>query len=103
MDRLGYATGPDFNELTSTEIPGIKLQTFSFESPRIPKGSAAHYDSSTLGHSRTYTTSEEPNVLHVLESQSDWAQATSTSTMDEEILRHARYKLNQLENLLLKT
>ena len=55
-------------------IPNVpNLNTFTFESPGL-KGNAAHYDPTTLGHSRTYTTLEEPNVLHVMESQSDWAQ-----------------------------
>lgn len=54
----------------------VKLNTYTFESNKIPHGSAKHYDSSTLGHSRTYTTQEEPDILHVMESQSDWGQNT---------------------------
>lgn len=54
------------------------LNTFTFESPGI-KGNAKHYDQNTLGHSRTYTTAEEPDVLHVMESQSDWAQSGGIS------------------------
>lgn len=50
------------------------VDTYTFSSPRIPNGSAKHYDANTLGHSRTYTTADEPDVLHVMESQSDWAQ-----------------------------
>jgi hypothetical protein len=42
--------------------------TFTFESPRIPIGNNKHYDAATLGHSRTYTTPQEPRVLHVMES-----------------------------------
>jgi hypothetical protein len=61
-------------------IPGesastIKTNTYTFSSSRIPRGSAKHYDANTLGHSRTYTTADEPDVLHVMESQSDWAQS----------------------------
>ena len=52
------------------------LNTFTFESPLIPEGNAKHYDAGTLGHSRTYTTRNEPNILHVIESQSDWGQNT---------------------------
>ena len=52
----------------------FKLNTFTFESSRFPLGNSKHYDASTLGHSRTYTTPEEPKVLHVMESQSDWGQ-----------------------------
>lgn len=50
-----------------------KARTFVFESPGI-KGNTKHYDGNPIGHSRTYTTAEEPDVLHVMESQSDWAQ-----------------------------
>lgn len=49
--------------------------TFTFESPRISVGNSKHYDAATLGHSRTYTTPDDPNTLHVMESQSDWGQA----------------------------
>lgn len=54
------------------QIP--ETETYTFSSSRIPSGSAKHYDANTLGHSRTYTTADEPDVLHVMESQSDWAQ-----------------------------
>ena len=92
MDQnlLGYETqmahdsnAIAFNELTGNFeqvaeftpfIPNYKLNTFTFESPRIPIGSAKHYNVSTLGHSRTYTTTNEPKVLYVMESQSDWGQ-----------------------------
>lgn len=50
-----------------------ELNTFTFESPNI-SGNTKHYKGNPIGHSRTYTTKEEPNVLHVMESQSDWAQ-----------------------------
>lgn len=53
----------------------ISPETFTFSSSRIHSGSAKHYDPNTLGHSRTYTTTDEPDVLHVMESQSDWAQS----------------------------
>jgi len=54
---------------------GVTLNTFTFSSSRIPNGSGKHYDMNTLGHSRTYTIADEPDVLHVMESQSDWAQS----------------------------
>lgn len=50
------------------------MHTFTFESPRIGLGNDAHYNIGTLGHSRTYVTKDEPDILHVLESQSDWGQ-----------------------------
>ena len=57
------------------EASGTTPETFTFSSTRIPSGSAKHYNENTLGHSRTYTTADEPDVLHVMESQSDWAQS----------------------------
>lgn len=51
-----------------------KLNTFTFESPRIPYGNTKHYGGNPLGHSRTFTTTENPHILYVMESQSDWAQ-----------------------------
>ena len=56
---------------TDMSINNTLPSTFTFSSPRIPNGSAKHYNSNTLGHSRTYTTADEPDVLHVMESQSD--------------------------------
>ena len=50
-----------------------KVNTFTFESPGI-RGNTRHYQGNPIGHSRTYTTVEEPDILHVMESQSDWAQ-----------------------------
>lgn len=66
---------PEPKDLSTPGMYGpAKLETYTFSSSRIPNGSDAHYSANTLGHSRTYTTADEPNVLHVMESQSDWAQ-----------------------------
>lgn len=77
MKRLGFDEKqiPDGVGGIVTYSPEVKTQTFTFESPRIPGGNAKHYDETTLGHSRTYITPDEPDVLHVMESQSDWAQS----------------------------
>ena len=77
MDRLGFDIRKKYNEIEGTieYSPGIKTNTFTFEnSDKIPIGSSKHYNTETLGHSRTYTTQKEPKILHVLESQSDWGQ-----------------------------
>jgi len=58
--KMLLAKKPDYN-------------TFSFESSGIA-GNSKHYNGHTLGHSRTYVTNDEPNVLHIMESQSDWGQ-----------------------------
>ena len=91
MDRLGFETQFDhdgatiaYNPITeefeqvapfTPFRPNYQLNTFTFESPKISVGNNKHYDPTTLGHSRTYTTLEEPKVLHVMESQSDWGQS----------------------------
>jgi hypothetical protein len=76
MNKLGFNVikEPDGAGGIIEYLPGIKINTFTFESPRIPIGSSKHYDPTSLGHSRTYTTPEEPKILHVMESQSDWGQ-----------------------------
>lgn len=75
MNRIGFIVEPDE---ASSSLPGVvkgaKTDVILYESPRIPDGSAKHYNDNTLGHSRTYITEDEPDVLHVMESQSDWAQ-----------------------------
>jgi hypothetical protein len=41
---------------------------------KFGKGSADHFDESTLGHVRTLVSKEEPDVMHILEQQSDYFQ-----------------------------
>ena len=57
-----------------TKADPISLNTFTFESPRIPYGDTKHYGGNPIGHSRTYTLQQDPHTLYVMESQSDWAQ-----------------------------
>lgn len=68
---------PNWFDKFSPKAP--ELNTYTFSSPRIPNGSGKHYNPNTLGHSRTYVTTDEPDVLHVMESQSDWAQEGKVS------------------------
>ena len=75
MDRLGFQinkVSDGAGGLVDT-YSGFKPKTFTFESPGI-KGNNRHYQGNPIGHSRTYTTAEEPDILYVMESQSDWAQ-----------------------------
>ncbi len=74
------------------QIP--ETETYTFSSSRIPNGSAKHYDANTLGHSRTYTTVDEPDVLHVMESQSDWGQGYKKMNLDGE---YNQKRINSLE------
>lgn len=57
-----------------TKADPISLNTFTFESSRIPYGNTKHYSGNPIGHSRTYTLPQNPHTLYVIESQSDWAQ-----------------------------
>lgn len=57
-----------------TKADPINLNTFTFESSRIPYGNTKHYSGNPIGHSRTYTLPQDPHTLYVMESQSDWAQ-----------------------------
>ena len=108
VERLGYSShmSPDnivFNPATGQfESKAVKLGTFTFESPRIPMGSAKHYQRSTLGHTRTFTNPDESNVLNVLETQSDWAQnAWSKGTYDK-MSKASKHRLDQLRKLLIQ-
>lgn len=106
VERLGYSPrmSPDnivFNSSTGQyESKAVKLGTFTFESPRIPMGSAKHYQKGTLGHTRTFTSPDEPEVLNVLETQSDWAQnAWSRGTYDK-MTKASGHKLEQLRKMI---
>lgn len=75
VDKLGYNTRT-INEknLSGASLDdSLQYNTFTFESPYI-NGNDDHFDYGTLGHSRTFTKTNEPNILYVMESQSDWAQ-----------------------------
>lgn len=50
-----------------------KTITFSNEE-KFGRGSSDHFDENTLGHSRVFVSPEEPDVFHILESQSDFYQ-----------------------------
>lgn len=71
LDRLNY--GPD---------DGIAT-TYLFEADRIPSGDDLHFTETTLGHSRVFHTPKEPDVLYILESQSDAAQSRSLINLNK--------------------
>lgn len=75
LDRLGYSAY-EFIDGFGNSLPNSNLRTFTFETPTIV-GDNRHYNGNPIGHSRTYTTKDEPDILHVMESQSDWAQHPS--------------------------
>lgn len=76
LDRIGYPINKETDGVGGiVEYSGFPVETFTFESPNIPKGNGKHYNQNTLGHIRTFITNEEPKVLQVLENQSDWGQS----------------------------
>lgn len=106
LDRLGYSARMNlenihFNPVTGQfESNAVKPITFTFESPRIPVGNAKHYNSNTLGHTRSYTSPEQPQTLNILETQSDWAQnAWSRATYDK-MTKASGHRLEQLRKLI---
>lgn len=97
LDRLGYEVIKEPDGAGGiVEYTNFPVQTFTFESPRLPKGSGRHYDSSSLGHSRTFTTKTEPEVLHILESQSDWGQTPLTDLISNVLsdIEHGKHITN---------
>ena len=104
IDRLGFSSrmSPDnviFNPITGQfESKAVKLNTFTFESPRIPLGNAKHYDKSTIGHTRAFSSPDEPGILNILETQSDWAQNPTRGY--EKASKAASHHLQQLRKML---
>ena len=92
---------PEINfELFGVErekLPTTSAETYIFSSPRIPVGSDKHYDVNTLGHSRTYTTADEPDILHVMESQSDWAQSGKAESRATTAIKNAENDLAEMK------
>ncbi len=72
--EFARVNAPDVYNRHKNHYDRTKFNTFIFSSNKIPNGSDKHYFRNTLGHSRTFILPEEPDVLHVMESQSDWAQ-----------------------------
>ena len=96
MDRLGYQVSrkPDGAGGILEYIPGVPTNTFLFTSLRIPYGNNRHYNSNTLGHSRTFT---DQNILHVLESQSDWGQGQMPKDREPSFFTKMQDRANNLQ------
>lgn len=76
MDRLGFKVKKEHDGVGGIVeyILNVPINTFTFNSPRIPIGDDKHYDLNTLGHSRTFVDPNDKNIIYILESQSDLAQ-----------------------------
>jgi hypothetical protein len=73
IDRLGF----NKSETVHTPSKEINTKTYVFSSDDIPKGHSQHYDNNVLMHSRTFTDPKDPNILYIMENQSDWSRFTS--------------------------
>ena len=103
LDNLGYSPY-EFIDGFGNPLPNADLKTFTFETKGIT-GNNKHFDGNPIGHSRTYTTKDEPNVLHVMESQSDWAQGTKKLKSEkgsriQRIINRAEVQLNLWQEAL---
>ena len=65
----------------------VIFDTFTLESPKLPRGNNKHYNDNTLAHSRTLVSKDEPEIRYVLESQSDHGQARYYSEDGREFTR----------------
>ena len=107
IDRLGYSSklSPETIRLNPQtgqyESTAVKPTTFTFEAQKIPLGNARHYERSTLGHTRTFTNPEEPGVLNVLETQSDWAQNPVAGY--DKATKAASHHISQLRKMIAQS
>lgn len=74
-----------------------KTITFSNEE-KFGRGSSDHFNENTLGHSRVFVSPEEPNVFHVLESQSDFYQKNKLKPLDIEKHQKSLQRMEELQN-----
>ncbi len=68
-----YPKKAEYEKLLS-EMPETKTLTYE-NIDKFGKGDARHYSNSTLAHTRTLVSKEEPDVMHYLEQQSDYWQS----------------------------
>ena len=71
------------NEAEYAKLP-LENQTIVYSNKsEFGEGSAKHFPDTkeALGHARTLVTQEEPEIMHILESQSDWAQGDGASVL----------------------
>lgn len=91
------------NSLSIPDNVDVTTNTFTFSSPRIPNGNSKNYQSNTLGHSRTFTRSDEPDITYVMESQSDWSQngAAKNISIDiadsNDLINTYKWRIGELE------
>lgn len=87
----------------------LENETFIFSNKeKFGRGDTKHFDDpATLGHTRTLVSREEPDVMYLLESQSDFYQAEGKTILDklknrpkETILEKRKQQLQSLEETI---
>ena len=68
-------------------------------SSKFGKGSADHFDESTLGHARTLVSRDEPEVMHIIEQQSDYYQKAAKQEKIIDNMIHPIHKEKRLQSL----
>lgn len=95
-------------EKSIKELEDLPLENNSItyhNTDKFGRGSSDHFDENTLGHARTLVSKEEPDIMHILESQSDyWQKIGKQKPMDVEKYKEILKKREQayardLENL----
>lgn len=97
INALGYLKKTNLGDPFYKNIPLPKENTsivFSNKN-KFGFGSDAHFSDDTLGHSRILVSNEEPDVMHILESQSDYYQKGIPKITKEQ----AETNLNRMEQL----
>ena len=74
LERIGYAD----------DLP-LENETFTFSNKeKFGRGDTKHFtDPATLGHTRTLVSKEEPDIMHILESQSDFYQGSGKTPLEK--------------------
>jgi hypothetical protein len=84
------------------DIP-LEQVSITYKNPsQFGAGDARHFDDTTLGHARTLVSKEEPDVMHILEQQSDYFQNLEKRQpidLQKEAERLSRLETNYLNDL----
>jgi hypothetical protein len=84
------------------DIP-LEQVSITYKNPsQFGAGDARHFDDTTLGHARTLVSKEEPDVMHILEQQSDYFQNLEKGKpidLQKEAERLSKLETNYLNDL----
>ena len=107
-DALVLETQEELNRLNSelekntvdyNKIPRENKTILFSNEGQFGRGSDLHYNEKTLGHSRYLVSNEEPDIFHVLESQSDFYQKNKMKSFDSVFKESYQKRLKRLEEI----